>query len=639
MTGGVVCYVERELGGAVIKRLRLVAAGLSRTWTAPDAQTLSSAVSPSEGPGSALSAVKQGAKWVAETVESVGLKRVAWVCMDAEGSVCAWLSAPSAAQSVIEASIMQAAQDAGAGGGDSAGLGAGRLLAMAASSGLGVGGGGGGAGGGVGMGGMGLGVAPDTSVQALATLEEDEAEVGTGVTRAAARGTVSGRTAKANGTSGGKSPGASGKKHRYAVLAVPDAPVRVLLDELDQLGIEVDGVCSFWHAMAHAWDPDRSMGAGAGGDGIVSAAGASAVVLVDPAGRLVWVWSGGGTEEAGGLLAGGTMRLATISRASAEPGGEVFIDGSATRRLSEQQVETSLQFTESEAGRLVMDWLAWSVQLGRCPRRVICLATPTLTDGMVVGPGALGRKLASAWPGATVDAGSYDDPIGATIAKLAGLGSDEGGAARAQAGVINGRSAIVPLSSRAGRLDKMKYRWAAAGVTLGAVALGALGWQFGRAGEAAMREADAAQAARLELLMGLEPVQAGISKDPKAKDTLETYVQKLREQSAKIKPPKPVIEETVRLLKALEGREGVSVKEFDCNAMFNAKVTLNVPDADTGPSILEKLRGIPGVLPWTGTVPASFSASSQRQYVLIGVWPTDDGAKASGGSGVGGGGR
>ena len=580
MSGGVVCYVERELGGAVIKRVRLVAAGLTRTWTAPDAGAVSSAAQPTEGPGAALSNAKLAGKWIAETLESVGLRRLAWLCVDADGSVCAWLSAPSPDQAVIEASILQAAQDAGAG--DAAGLGAGRLLAMASPSGA-----------------TGLAVVPDTSMQALATIDEVPVE------DAAPK-------KKLIGGGAGARP-VSGRKHRFAVLAVPDAPVRVLIDELDQLGVEVDAVCSLWHAMAQAWDR------AAGGSALESSGESFASVLVEPSGRLVWSWSTGGQ-----LVAGGTMRLATLARAASEPAPETMPVDGATRRMMDPDLPPMLEFTSSEVGRLVMDWLAWSVQLGQCPRRMVCLATPTLTDGGVEGAGALGRKLAAAWPGATVDAGTYDDPVGATIARLAGLGGEDTPAPTAGPAGMSARSVLMPLSSRASRADRSKYRWAAAGVLMCAVAVGAVGWQLGRAARAAEDAADQAAKARLAKLVELEAIIPGLSQDRDAKGTLETKVNKLREEAGKIRAPRPVIEETLRLLKALSTVHDVKLTEFDCNAMFNAKAVLTVPDAETGPAVLEQLRAIPGVLPWTGTVPASFSSSAARSYVLTGIWPIED---------------
>lgn len=600
MSGGVVCYIERDLGGAVIKRVRLVAAGLSRSWTAPEAKTLSA--QPSSGPGAAVMGTRTAAKWIAETVQSVGLKRLAWVCLDAEGSVCAWLSAPGPERSVIEASIAQAAQDAGTG--DGAGLGAGRLLAMASPSGA-----------------MGLSAMPDISVQALANEEEELERAET-----AAGGAASATKTKAVASRRGKVTTLD-KKQRYAVLAVADAPARVLLDELDQLGIEVEGVCSLWHAMARAWGESVAANGAARGTGDLLEQGgdARAIVLCEPGGRVVWSWSAGGE-----LLAGGTIRLAQTSRPGGEVAPEPLVDG-ATRRLQEDAGPPSLHFTRAEAGRLVMDWLAWSVQLGRSPRRVVCLATPTLTDGSVEGAGVLGRTLAAQWGGATVDAGTYDDPVAATLSRLAGLGTDDHPAPNLPASSTSSRSALVPLCERPGRADRAMYRWAAGGVLLGAAAVGALGWQLGQAAGAARGEASVASAQRVEELRKLEAIIPNLSTDRTPVDTLETKVSQLREQGKQIKAPRPVIQEIVRLLKSLENAEGVKLNEFECNAMFNAKADLLVPNAETGPRVLESIRSIPGTLNWQGTVPASFGPATQRRYLLMGLWPTEERTPPGGG--------
>ncbi|HVU62385.1 MAG TPA: hypothetical protein VHC70_00300, partial [Phycisphaerales bacterium] len=126
MSGGVVCYIERTPGGAGIRRIRLIAAGLARQWTAPDPSTVSS-VGGADSPGhSQISVVHAGATWIAETLNQVGLKRLAAICVDAEGSICAWLSAPSPEPAIVRATITQSGVDGDVTG---AGVGAARLIA------------------------------------------------------------------------------------------------------------------------------------------------------------------------------------------------------------------------------------------------------------------------------------------------------------------------------------------------------------------------------------------------------------------------------------------------------------------------------------------------------------------------------
>lgn len=592
MSGGVVCYIERALGGTVIARMRLVAAGLSRTWTAPEPQMLADGSTPTDGVGAALASTRAGAAWIADTLSDLGLKRLARVCVDADGSVCSWLSAPSADQAVIEASIMQGALDAGSG--DGAGLGAGRLLAMATP------------------GESGPPTPADTSVQALADVEEADADGATPLAETPdAGGRAKGLATLMTRRSKGKP--APSQKTRYAVLAVPDAPVRVLLDELDQRGVEVETVCSLWHGMAQAWDE------ASGGDALVSSGGVRAIVLIDPAGRAVWAWS-----RLGRLLAGGTMRLAARRDLPTEaPGTGETLEGARRIVDSGGEPEKAWEFTPADAGRLTMDWLSWSVQLGVCPRRVVCLATPTLGGGGggPDGAAALARGIAAAWPSSTVDSTTHPDPIGATVARLAGLGNDDAAATakslKTIADAASSRTELVPLAGRVGRTSRSMYRWMAIALVMLAAVIGALGWQLGLAAERAAESALKAKNDRTKLLETLDALVPNVSKERDPAAVLETRVRSLRESAAKIRPPRPVLAETARVLKALDGEKDIRVTEFEFSA-FSASVRLLVPDAETGPRILDRLKTTPGELPWTGQIP---TFGTQRQYVLQAQWP------------------
>jgi hypothetical protein len=621
MPGGVVCYIERGGGGAVIRRLRLVGAGVVRQWTAPERS-----LAPDEaGPG--VAAARAGARWIAEALSSVGVRRLAGVCVDADGAVCAWLSAPSPDPSVVQATIAQSAAESD---GSGAGVGAARLLAMSAPDGA-------------------AGLAGDTSVQALATIDpNDEA--------AAPRRALSLRRPAA------ATPGA---KHRYAVLAVPDAPVRVLLDELDALGVEVACALSLWHALASAWDA----GAGSRSSRVVASdAPPAAVLMVDPAGSLVWAW----TRE-GELVAGGAMRLATRARglerdaagnSSAASDGLITAQQAAAAKNPSPPADAPtpmgpgedvalIDFTPADAGRLTMDWLAWSAQLGHCPRRVVCLSVPTLTGGPDAGSGgpeALARNLARVWPNATIDGAVHQDPVGATLARLAGLGAqgDDPAPAPADASALpveqRPRAVLTGLSSRPGRADRRLYQWVAAALAAGALVVGALGWKVQQSSDDARAAAADLSAQRLKLLKDLESrgVDPTLSKTPfKAPERLNAALGRLREQAAQLKPPRPYLTELVRVLTALKGvNDGVTdpepaapgeppapsrktlLSEIDMSPVA-ASVKLTVPDAVLGPQILDRLQHLPGQLPWEGVYPATFtSTTSGRAYTLTALWPT-----------------
>ena len=599
MSGGVVCYIERSHGGCVLTRVRLMAIGLSRSWTAPESPEDGGdapAAGSAEG-GTALTGVRAAARWVAETLQSVGIKRLASVCVDADGSICAWLSAPSADPPVIRATIAQSEHDTDG----HSGLGAGRLIALAAPGAA-----------------SGYGSGSDTSVQALASPEVATATNGTsnGARRLLGRGS--------------KNVDAAGalRRNRYAVLAIPDAPVRVFLDELDSRGIEVQAVTSLWHAMARAWTDPEEQEAEAG-QIVSSSSPTSAVVIIEP-GR------GSGGPRGGELLAGGTMRLKCLPRRVEAP-PVTTTDALATadaRRVQREELppedeEMQIEFTQADAGRLAVDWLAWSAQLGHCPRRIVVVASPGATDEHGSGPASLGRHLSRAWPNATIDAAVFDQPTQATLGRLAGVrhGPQKGDdpPIPEAAAPEQSRAALVGLSSRRGRADRGMYRWAALGVAGAAVVVGVLGWRLrASAGDFAEREATTKKNIA-DLLTGIEPILPGVS-GFRPNDQLATLEKKrtdLKELAKNVPPPHPVLEETVRVLKAFEGKTGIDITEFQVG-FVNGNVTIEIPEsataADVGPQLLQKLQGLPGQLVWDGQS-SSFSSPGKRRYSLIGFWP------------------
>lgn len=610
MNGGVVCYIERTPGGVGIRRLRLIAAGLSRTWTAPEAREggggLDGRVGGAGG-GGAASVPRTGAAWISETLAGVGLKRLAAVCVDNEGSICAWLSAPSPEPRVIQATVASSSMDHESSG---AGVGAARLLAMADA----------------GSSGASTGML-DASLQALATIEPGDQSSG----------------GSRFGLKQRKAAPSVVARNRYAVLAVPDATVRVLLDELDAKGIEIDRVLSVWHALAMAWDGARAPASRARGE-IEADAVPSAIIAVEPGpgggGRLVWAWT-----RSGELVAGGSMRLSQVVQKFQPPAAPIgpleSVDlatpdaGAQARRVTEEaEPEQSIEFTTEDAGRLSMDWLAWSAQLGHCPRRVVCLSVPNLQAGGR-GPQGLLAMLGRAWPGATIDGAIHDDPIGATLGRLAGLGNDAEAeyspATRADASALplsaRPREALVGLSARPGRADRRMYQWIGASLCAGAALIAALGYQVYRSLDEAQARLVSAKNEYQEIIKGTEKFAANIIAEPKKEEALEDALRRMREQAKTIKPPRPVLEEAVRLIEALskvavDPATGVEtprpqLTEVDFS-FIAAKVVLQVPDAQTGPTVLENLLGTAGVLAWEGS---SSGSGGNRTYLLLATWP------------------
>lgn len=607
MSRTVVCYLQRVAGGSLLERVRLIAdtgggAGsiVDRTWTAPSLPISSSPAPAADNPDAAplagagdapaVTQTRAAARWVADTLNTLGTRRLACVCVDPDGAVCTWLSAPSPDAKMIEATLMQPDTEndpTGAGGGG----GAARLLALSA--------------------GASSGFSPgDASVQALATLERPSG------------GVIPGK---------GKSSGVEGERKRFAVLAVPDAPVRVFLDELDVRGVEVDEVVSLWHALATAWDPsspgsDEAIDSPAGERVVANVSPAAAVVAVDPAGgggRLVWSWSQGGQ-----LVAAGAMRLRsiTLARPETEDAGEA--EGGATRIKPMEPVPTSIEFTQADAGRLALDWLSWSAQLGHCPQRVACIGPAAATangDGPHVDPGLIGRSIGEVWPGATVGVAVHDDPMGATLQRLLTRDIAQANRRAAELEVATGsddpRAALVGLSARPGRIDRRMTTWMAIGVAAIAVVVGAVGFQLHRAVGKAQSSEETAISARKEAIDSLKESMPQLVASSNFKLDLEAEATRLETQNSSIKPPRPLLEEFESLMLVIAEHKDVKVESFMLNQNIGT-VKLRVPDGETGPAILEKIRKLPNLyMNWDGTVATQFGTASatDRRYQLNGL--------------------
>lgn len=241
---------------------------------------------------------------------------------------------------------------------------------------------------------------------------------------------------------------------RAAVLAMGDLPVKLLIDALDEMKIEATQVTSLWHAIASAWDPAGEIRED--NDPLVSVSRVdTAVMLVEPDGHVQWAWC-----DEGELLAAGSAKI--------EP--DAFVDDEKARAFG--------------SGRLAMDWLAWTAQLGRSPRRVLCLVDHD--EGRTPGAGEFGQAIHKVWPGASLDLLRVDDPILTTFLRL--QEKTAGGKTKRRA---HESKPIEALASRPGRAHRGMYRWVAGVIMIGAVALGVLGTKLrGSADDARKQAAD-----------------------------------------------------------------------------------------------------------------------------------------------------
>lgn len=467
------------------------------------------------GHGNAASA----AAWINERLKAAGKSRdLAALCLDIDGAVCSWVTSPEADPSMIQALIE--------------------------------------------------GVVAEGS-----TLDADDHGPGAGGRFPDLPGELSYEPlAEAS---------AKDSKHRdpdhplrIPVLAVPDVQARLLLDELDRLGVRVDRSISLWHAAGIAWDPS---GPGArGGSGLRServvadSAVVTAVVLLDhDAGRLVWSWS-----LSGALVAAGSIRLAKAAVQTEDR-------GPAADRMTRQS-EAVVVVSDADLARLSADWLAWSAQTGASPSRLVWVGTPG--DGL--DEPALADALGRACPGISLGFVDEPDPVGATLERLASADRLE----PSLANLAESRSRLPTLSRRSGRAHQSMYRWAAAAMVLAAAVIGSTAWRlFGAA--------DQTKAARAELLVQrralLQSVDPTLVLSPLPVRELDARVQAASRSSfvpEGLRDPRPVLKE-LDTISMVIGQPGIDLTEIFVN-QGRVIVQCVTPDLTSAEQIDFALRSI-----------------------------------------------
>lgn len=588
---GPVCYVERTGSGALIRAVRLVGDRLDVAWSPPARRGGEIA-----DPGEIVDSTRAAARWVAQQLPSRGAKSLSSVCVDVDGGLCLWLSAPSSDPAIV-AAAMSHGRSADDGGASEGGGGAGLMALVAAGAGM------------------------ERSVQAL---------------------DASGASSRAKAT---------GERRRMAVLSVPDLTVRIFLDELDALGVEVDAVSTLWHAMAAAWDPDRRRAGGRSlaDDGLAdSPPQCSAVILLDPgaapgredgdgsaaSGRLIWSWAAGGE-----LVAGGAMRLRTVAVPSA-PGdehgnGEAF---EGVRRVElASEGERTVVCGEPEVGRLIADWLAWGAQLGQGPSRILCVGPMPATQG--AGPGLV-ELLARGWNGAAVDAAVHPDPVGATLER-----TRDGTGVEPERIASDPRASLVALSHRPGRAHRRMYHWAAAALVIAALAVGALGWRLGGAADEASQSAAKMRADLTASLAGLASIAPNIATpagqaDPEA--VLRSTLASLQQSRPRLDHEEPILAELDRLIRAMaieDVNPEMKLEELFLSSLSgSARLLLPADDGVTGQLITAELGKIPGLIDWKGSGSGSMNRDN-RVWNLSGAWIPRSSRREADRVASGGGGR
>lgn len=402
---------------------------------------------------------------------------------------------------------------------------------------------------------------------------------------------------------------------RLAVLAASDAAARNLLDALDRRKVRIGAVLSLWHAMALAWDPSSPANSRPPvADRLVSDQGATASLLVTLDGRLLWCWA-----RRGQLLAASTMRL---------PSRYVGPDRPASVSLGPEQ-----------ASRLTAEWLAWSVQIGCVPSRVVCVAPESLSDDPDSGLARFGQALAAAWPGAGVDIVPHADPLQATLrrAALAFEVRSEGAEGAEPAATLDQPGAVLlGLTRRPGRLHRSMYVWASLAVAAAAAAIGIMALSLREDARRARSDAQSLERQAAELVEQRIP-GASEKVDPPP-DQLRALV---RTQESKLKRPAsapgamPVLEEleVLSLLLSSPDFEIVSIRLMDTIPT----VEVVVPGTDSYEAIKESVDRIKGSFcKWR--VDLKSGGGDRVTVTMTGTWTDEAKARARLGSAPEGGG-
>lgn len=548
-------FLERWGGGAALFRIRLIDARDERVWTAAASALPTEGRSPE--PDEVQAAVRDAALWLIKNLGDQGVRGGLTVCLDADAARCAWLTAPNGEPGVVRAAVRAAAFAGGSDDGTGSGGGATPTFWSSQAAAVGV----------------------DVSVQAL------------------------GR-ADVNGTAR-----AADHRERLAVLSLPDLAARLLLDELDRRGVAVHTITSFWHVAALAWDPARAEALRGGtlpalpdSDPLTQTSMATtAIITVEPSGRLAWAWSRGGA-----LLAAGSMRL----RRAAPPGTETALtpsgDGPPAAPIEE------LQWTQADVGRVVTEWLAWSLQLGVGPQRIVGLGPTAMIGGM----SGLVSALAAQWPGATAAATVEDDPVRATLARLAE-------AFRGGAGIIPESQVIDELASRPNRQTRRLHWWVAGAAIAAALLLASVAWRIERGAAGLREQAEKARTERRTALEKTKDIDPRIFDDPDPVRLIRNRINQFQDTRKQMQPERPVLPVFTRLIEIVEKAPGVRFHmngKIQVSSMGLISGSFAVPDATAGANFLQLLIDEAGDLgvEWRGRT--GTASGDIRRYELSATW-------------------
>lgn len=381
-------------------------------------------------------------------------------------------------------------------------------------------------------------------------------------------------------------PGASSMAH-LAVLEALDGPLRLWLDALDRRGSRPAGVQTLWHALASVWAVDSNEVGEERAAGQANEDGEADLVCVlfrERDDRLVWAW---GSE--GNLLAGGGAADSPAQPREKRPG------------------ETTAPDAESRAGdivgRLSLDWLTWSAQLGRAPGRMVIVA-PDASD--------LADEFASRWPETETRPVETPDPLGLLLERLS--------SAPPRADADDPRRSLLSATHRPGRAHRRFYRAASLAIALLAAGVASIGWQAQRSAAALRDEQSRMRAEFQRIVAAVAPNLADTTSaqaDPVG--TLRSELALARQANPTISepdPPPPIKAEMERFLSAVAGIEGLTLEVVSIDERL-AQATVASEGFAPGEGLLNALRDEPGRIRWQGN---NIGSPPALRWRLNGQW-------------------
>lgn len=360
---------------------------------------------------------------------------------------------------------------------------------------------------------------------------------------------------------------------RRAVIATPDVPARLLIDELDSMGVRIGRVENLWTLIARAWDPGAQSNASkkAAQRVISTDDPVCACVVVDAnRDRMIWTWS-----KEGQLIAAGSMRVGHSA------------DGPTLH--------------ESDLSRLCADWIGWASQIGVSPMRVVMVLpehtrqndhdSDSETNAPAANPAAnpgldrsdIARVFSTHWPTATTDIINEADPIQKTLRTA--LDHEEERS--------DGPSEFSSLTNRPGRSHRAMYRWASLALILGGAAISWTGWSLYSRGSDTAQQAKSVRSEMVQQIMTLQPPIQDL-RLPTAE--LQARLNKLVAQTGpmQVTPTKPILEE-LETISFVLGMSGIEIDSIQLtHTLAKLKIRVSGDDLSLAEQINESLRSIQG---------------------------------------------